>query len=263
MTRAELKVLWIGHAGILVSNGSTTVAVDPFLVGEFQWNGRIERYLGQSPWIGAGEKARSFVDKFGPGIHAVCITHNHGDHFDAWAIVAIKEQNPDLLVLAPRAIISWLYKSSALAAGDKSNLIEIRASRPYMVNPQESPLVVEAIRDPKSRFSMLPHRVGYLIRPPDAPGVAHLGDSHGIGPGWGKIQRRAIGVVTWDRLAPERVVSFFNVDGTLRHVWPIHWEPFTPGNFDCGKAPHQYIDACKKAGVPASVLSYTDWQITE
>nr|MDO8113434.1 MBL fold metallo-hydrolase [Candidatus Sigynarchaeota archaeon] len=254
-----MELLWIGHAGILVRYGDVMVAVDPFLSGTFTWKGKTELYQGKSPWIGSTDKLNAFLDRFGSQIAAICITHEHGDHFDPEAIAAILARNPSARVIAPPPVKKW-YKKNAGPRTPQPRVEVVRRGKKFDIEGKKTTLRVQILPDTKFRFVLYPQRVGYVISPANSPGVAHLGDSHGIGPGWKPFQDKISDIVSWIKENPMQFVSYYERSSTLKRVWWIHWEPFTPGDFSCGKDPASLIQTMKTSRVASSVLSYEAWE---
>jgi L-ascorbate metabolism protein UlaG (beta-lactamase superfamily) len=254
---APVEVLWIGHAGILVRRGDALVAVDPFLEGKFCWDGNIEQYRGKSPWIGTSGNAQRFIDTFGEKIHAICITHAHGDHFDPAAIIAIHERNPDVQIIAPRRVIDWLRHASI--AGKRTRLTLVDRNTDIEAVQGKDPMRVGILLDPRYPCFRYPSRVGYVVYPPESPGVAHLGDSHGIGPAWKRYASKIGGIVTWLRESPPALQTFFSASNKLTRIWLIHWESFEPGHFDCNLDPKLVMTIPVVPPVKTRLLSCTEW----
>jgi L-ascorbate metabolism protein UlaG (beta-lactamase superfamily) len=248
-----MELLWLGHAGIVVRHGSTMVAVDPFLSGKFWWKGRLEQYQGESPWIGEAGR-QQFLEKYGSQLTAICITHAHGDHCDLDTIFQLLQTNPKIWLFIPHPIHSWL---KSMDNCELAGIIKVRAGKDYDL--PASNVIIHPIQDPKSRFERYPSRVGYLIRPINSPGVAHVGDSHSIGSDWGAIKDMVSDLVIWQRGNPTKIVRLFNHNRTLKRVWAIHWEPFHPGNFDCNKDPIPFLSQFQPFGIQTGKLSYEKW----
>ncbi len=254
---SPVEVLWIGHAGILVRRGGAIVAVDPFLEGKFCWEGNVERYHGKSPWIGTDGNARKFLDTFAKDITAICITHAHGDHFDPAAILAIHERNPGVRVIATRPVIRWMQHAGM--AGKALRLVTVNRNTDIEVVPGADSMRVGILLDPRYPCLRYPVRVGYVVYPPDNSGVAHLGDSHSIGPAWKRHLDKIGGIVTWLRESPPALQVFFSAGNKLSRVWLIHWEAFEPGHFDCNQDPSKVMSIPVAPPLKTGLLSFTEW----
>ncbi|MBD3352953.1 MAG: hypothetical protein GF364_15835, partial [Candidatus Lokiarchaeota archaeon] len=107
-----MEIYFSGHAGILLREKDITIAIDPFLEGTFYWHGVLEKYLGNSPWIGNGKA--DFIEKFSSKINAIAITHAHGDHFDYDSVVQIMGKNQEIELIAPHPVINFVKAADAI-----------------------------------------------------------------------------------------------------------------------------------------------------
>ena len=96
-----MQIQYIGHAGCLVRHEDMLIAFDPFLSGSFLWNGKMNTYTGDSPWIGNEAKINAFAEQFAPELNAILISHAHMDHFDPLTINALLRVNPEIQIFCP------------------------------------------------------------------------------------------------------------------------------------------------------------------
>ncbi|MBD3188354.1 hypothetical protein GF325_16080 [Candidatus Bathyarchaeota archaeon] len=252
-----MKLLYLGHAGILVKHQGTTVAIDPFISGSFLWNGKINVYRGESPWIGKEGSIQRFIDAFGAQIDAVAITHAHLDHFDPPTIMALINHDLEIQVIAPYPVVDWLQASSILDPAITKFLAPVMWNETLTVEGPGGELEVIVMPNPGIPRESRPYRVGYLVAPPSKPGVAHVGDAHSNGP-WEHCRSRVKSLVTWGRKDRIETINYFKPHGLLS-TWWIHWERFIPGNFTCSQDPDIFVNDARAAGVESGVLDYKTW----
>ena len=86
---------WLGQAGFVIRSGSSGVAIDPF--------------LSEYP----GRRFRAPIDHRGlAGLDLVLVTHEHADHFDVPALLALCEADPLVRFVLPSPLLA-----SAINAG--------------------------------------------------------------------------------------------------------------------------------------------------
>ena len=90
----EVEVTYIANDGIMISDGENKVLIDAVIrAGN----------LGTA-WISPSASALLNVEQGKPpydGVDAVCITHNHGDHYAINAVQSFLNAHPDAKLLAP------------------------------------------------------------------------------------------------------------------------------------------------------------------
>ncbi len=258
MNHIELR--YIGHAGTLVRYGDVLLAIDPFLSGAFLWDGKLNVYQGTSPWIGSEAKMQAFIDTFGDGITALLITHGHLDHFDPPAIAAIVERNPDLELWAPYPVIDWLRASSILKPTCTKFLAPLDWNGTFTVEGNENTVTVHVMPNAGIQKEIHPYRVGYLVCTSDGKGVLFTGDSI-VSREWDDRRHLVTHLVTWGKAIKKDIIGYFTQTGNLEGVFINHWEPFTPGNFDCSQDPLEFMNIVKQHGINADVLKYDSWSV--
>ena len=89
-------ITWIGHASFLVQVGGVNILLDPIFGDVALLYKRI---------LPPGVKLEQM-----PKIDYVLISHNHIDHMDASTLCAIKDKNPDVMILVPQGDKAWFDK---------------------------------------------------------------------------------------------------------------------------------------------------------
>ncbi|MHA1683483.1 MAG: MBL fold metallo-hydrolase [Promethearchaeota archaeon] len=255
-----MELLYMGHAGILAKERDVMVAIDPFLSGSFLWNGKLNVYKGDSPWIGSQERMQSFIDAFGKEINAIAITHAHKDHFDPEAIALLIKSNPEIEFYAPYPVINWLRASSMFDPATSKFAAPVRWNESFEIEGETGSLDLVVLPGPGSRQFSLPSKVGYFIGNPGGTGVALPGDAHGAG-SWDHCKERTRSVVIWGVKERDEIVAYFAGGNQLETVWWIHWEEFTPGNFSCSMDPREFMKEHENKGYKTSLLDYTKWMV--
>ncbi len=253
-----MKIQYIGHAGLLVKEEDVTIAFDPFLSGSFYWRGKLNTYLGDSPWIGTEEKMKAFVEEFASDLTAILISHAHMDHFDPPAIVKLLEKNPEIQFFAPYPVINWLKSCDIANSRITKFLAPVEWNGSYNIEAQKSDVDVDVMPNSGIKKERLASRVGYLIKSRDGKGLFLTGDSR-VGNEWGEKKKLVTHIATWGKAVKKGIVEYFHVNGRLKKVWLIHWEDFCPGNFDCSDDPREFIDIVESQGIDAEVLPYKQW----
>ncbi|MHA1792572.1 MAG: hypothetical protein ACTSVI_07995 [Promethearchaeota archaeon] len=72
----------------------------------------VNKYGGNSPWIGSEASINKFIDIHGNKIDVIAITHAHLDHFDPLSLNEVFNANPNLELIAPFPVINIIYESS-------------------------------------------------------------------------------------------------------------------------------------------------------
>jgi L-ascorbate metabolism protein UlaG (beta-lactamase superfamily) len=98
--RAPLNIWWLGQSGYLLQHNATRILLDPYLSDSL-----TRKYADTgNPHV---RISRRVVDpKLLRGISIITSTHGHTDHLDAETLAAIRENNPDAMLIAPTAIQS-------------------------------------------------------------------------------------------------------------------------------------------------------------
>jgi L-ascorbate 6-phosphate lactonase len=92
--RGQVALTWFGQAGFGLSDGRTTVLVDPFL----------------APWPGRRYES-GLVPARATGVDVVCCTHEHVDHFDAGSAPAIAAASPGAVFVVPSPIVDMVTEA--------------------------------------------------------------------------------------------------------------------------------------------------------
>ena len=95
------SVVWIGHSTYLIDTKKWFVLTDPVLAP----------YCSPVPIRGLRRKsppALTLPDL--PKIDAVFISHNHYDHLDAKAVIALHRLHPEILWIVPKGLKRWFTK---------------------------------------------------------------------------------------------------------------------------------------------------------
>lgn len=98
---AEPQITWLGHSTFLIQYRGLTVLTDPILSAR------------ASPVSFAGPKRLvpmpiSFEHL--PPLDAIVISHNHYDHLDLKTLSQLEKQSPNVKIVAPLKLGSWLAK---------------------------------------------------------------------------------------------------------------------------------------------------------
>jgi hypothetical protein len=234
------------------------LAFDPFLSGSFLWNGKMNIYTGQSPWIGGERTIAAFAEQFAPRLNAILISHAHMDHFDPQTINALLQINSEIQIFAPNPVVEWLKASSLLEPTITKYLSPITWEGVYEVEGDHSTLEIHVMPNSKITKEPLPYRVGYLITDSEKKGLFLVGDSH-VGDCWDSKRDLVTHLFTWGKAIKSGIIDFFSLSSRLQHAWVIHWEGFTPGNFDCNQDPNEFINIANKRGIGASTLPHNEW----
>jgi len=272
-----MQIQYLGHAGCLIREDDILIAYDPFLSGEFLWNGKINVYKGDSPWIGSHERIERFSKEFGPKLKAILISHAHMDHFDPYTINALMAINPDIEILAPYPVIEWLRASSILIPASTQFLTPITWDGKYEVEGMNSKVEIIVMPNSKVKKELQPYRVGYLIKQTrgkgeekgaekrlekgvekGANGLFLVGDS-AVSDHWESHRTEVTHLFTWGKAIHSGIIDYFNGYSNIKHIWINHWEAFTPGNFDCNQDPNEFIKIARNQGIQASSLPYNEW----
>lgn len=257
-----MQVQYLGHAGVLIREKDIMIAFDPFLSGSFLWNGKMNTYTGNSPWIGSEKKLQSFIDTFGDKLTAIIISHAHMDHFDPITIVKLLERNPEIQFYAPYPVTDWLKASSMANPVLTQFFAPIEWEGSYEIeseNPDaEGSLYVHVMPNSGIKKEDFPYRVGYLITNDEGKGLLLPGDSRAT-EWWDPHRSKVTHIITWGKAVRNDIVSYFEPDVKIEKMWLIHWEPFSPGNFDCNQNPQEYIGMIQQHNIPAATLEYMEW----
>lgn len=89
----EPKVTWIGHASFLIQIGGMNILTDPI--------------FGDASWMFKRILPPGVMPQDMPQIDLVIISHNHYDHLDKHALIALKKANPDMHILVPQGDKQW------------------------------------------------------------------------------------------------------------------------------------------------------------
>ena len=259
-----MKIRYIGHAGILIKEGDTLIAYDPFLSGEFWWNGKFNTYHGESPWIGTEERQNKFIETYAERLTAVIISHAHMDHFDPSTIVNLINNNREIQIFAPKPVIDMLMATSILNTRLVQFFTKVTWDGTYELGEENSKVIVHTMPNDKIQEEKYPYRVGFLVENPQKDqGLLLPGDSW-ANSYWDFKKGKVTDVVTWGKAVRKDLVPYFQEDESgsqlaLNSVWIIHWEAFTPGNFDCNQDPQEFINIVEDHGVKAGTLKYDGW----
>ncbi|MCK5632407.1 MBL fold metallo-hydrolase [bacterium] len=90
---SEPLVTWLGHASFLVQVGGINILLDPI--------------FGDVSFLYKRILPTAFSVNRMPKIDFIVISHNHRDHMDASSLLAIKKQNPDVIILVPQGDKAW------------------------------------------------------------------------------------------------------------------------------------------------------------
>nr|MDO8118273.1 MBL fold metallo-hydrolase [Candidatus Sigynarchaeota archaeon] len=260
MNTVELR--FIGHAGTLLRHGDVLLAIDPFLSGTFLWNGKLNVYKGTSPWIGSEAKMQRFISDFGNQITAVLITHAHLDHFDPAALAMLFEHNPDIELHAPYPVIDWMKASSFADPIHTRFIAPVDWNATITIEGRDDTVNVHVMPNSGIQKEIQPYRVGYLVCTNGGQGIFFTGDSI-VSNEWEERRHLVTHLVTWGKAINKGIVEYFKTAGTLNGVFINHWEPFTPGNFDCSQDPHEFMKIVKQHGINADVLKYDSWRVID
>lgn len=251
-----MDLLWIGHAGILIRNGQTLIAIDPFLSGKFSWHLREETYLGDSPWM--GDNMDKFLKGYAPRLSAILLTHDHGDHYDHASIEAILKVNPNVEIIAPKVILKKIRRNIVSNMEKGPELVKTRRGVRYSFGNEENSFIAEVLPDRHQPRIRALNKVGYVIYNEDSC-VAHVGDAHHVGE-WEPFKNRVKDLVLWCVSQRHEIINYFKESSSLKRIWWIHWESFEPGNFSCNMNPTELMKECASDYYEQGVLDYEKWQ---
>ena len=250
-----MELLYIGYSSILVREGNVMIALDPFLSGEFYWEGQKETYQGKSPLIG---NVDSFVEKYAGSITAIAITHAHGDHFEPETILKLVGKNPNLKLFAPRPILDWFKKSGTMSPLISYSNRPVKWNGAYDIERQGDRLTLGILPNPGIKKEQKPERVGFSISNDNGVSIACVGDAHGVGD-WEKFRRDITDLILWPVEERAEIINYFYGESKLERIWWIHWEKFHPGNFTCSVDPHALMNEFKSLEIEQGVLSHDKW----
>lgn len=257
-----MEIQYIGHAGLLIREDDVVIAFDPFLSGQFLWNGKLNTYTGNSPWIGSTKNIDAFIDRFAEDLTAILISHAHLDHFDPITIVRLLERNPEIQVYAPRPVTDWLKASSVADPSLSRFFAPIAWDGEYDIEPvqenQNGELKVFIMPNSGIAKEKYPYRVGYLIQDHSNAGLFLPGDSSAT-EWWDSHKENVTHIITWGKAVRKGMIDYFEPHQHIAKIWLIHWESFEPGNFDCSQDPNEFIEIAEDHGVPCETLDYEKW----
>jgi len=251
-----MEVLYIGHASILVREGNVMIALDPFLSGEFYWEGQKETYYGESPLIG---NVDSFVENYADLITAIAITHAHGDHFEPETIIKLVRKNPNIKLFTTRPILEWFRKSGMMSPLISYSNRSVKWNGVYDIKSEGDHLTLGILPNPGIKKRQKPERVGFFISNDKDASIAYVGDAHGVGD-WEKFRRDVTDLILWPVEERGEIIEYFCEESQLKRVWWIHWEKFRPGNFTCSIDPQVLMDEFKALKIAQGILSFDKWE---
>ncbi|NCO34455.1 MAG: hypothetical protein AUJ92_17485 [Armatimonadetes bacterium CG2_30_59_28] len=216
--KQQLSYLYFGHASFAVSDGESLVIADPFFSGEFEWLGKVERQL---------EPATIPVDSIHP-CHAVLVSHEHTDHWDAEAIRKLLV-NTDCTVYAPKPALDVMAQEGI----DPGRCVQVSKGMSVAIGELQvtSYPAVESDREDEPVS-----RVGYLIEY-GGDAIFHQGDSHGPAKAWQEFKQRLTAMVVWP-IYVDSYVTQMRPPTVIFH----HMDRFEPGDFFCNKDPQREVD---------------------
>jgi len=215
--KGQLSYMHLCHVTFLVSDGESTLIIDPFLGGSFEWRDRTEQHL---------DRSSISSDAIRP-LHAILISHEHGDHWDKPTLEALQSgQSP--AIYAPQMTIGDIAKAgvdtSEFKAVSKKMQVKVGGMTVTFFPSIESEDLEEPVQ-----------RVGFLV---EAHGATfyHQGDSHGPANAWQDFRERLDAIVIWPvyvdsyiyKLRPSRIILH-------------HMDGFDPGDFFCNKDPQKEL----------------------
>ena len=209
--KGQLSYLYLSHVTFLVSDGSNTVIIDPFLSGEFDWKEHTEKHLDLAS-VDAADL---------PTVDAVLISHEHRDHWDVQTLDALRAKgSPD--VYAPKPTIDDM----AVAGVDVTSVKQV-AKKMQMKFGEMTVTCYPSIESEDADEPV--QRVGFLV---EAHGKTfyHQGDSHGPAKAWQEFRERLDSIVIW----PVYVDSYIFKLRPPRIIFH-HMDRFEPGDFFCNK----------------------------
>lgn len=216
--RGILSYLHFGHVTFAVSDGEHGVVVDPFFCGRFEWQGKAERHL-DPPTI-RPESVRP--------VHAVLVSHEHRDHWDAPGIRALM-RNQGCRLIAPRTTLDAMKQDGLDTAGFTQAGVGLALRIGGMTVTVFPSIESEGQPEPVQR-------VGFLIEGHGAA-IYHQGDSHGPARAWQQFRENLDALVIW----PVYVDNYM-MQMQPRSVVFHHMDRFEPGGFFCNRDPQREVD---------------------
>jgi L-ascorbate metabolism protein UlaG (beta-lactamase superfamily) len=250
-----MEILFLGHAGVLIKENNILFGIDPFITGEFYWEGNMERYRGKSKWIGDGKR---FINTFGEELDAIAITHAHGDHFDIPLIMKLLKTNQELKLFLPLPIIEWLKFSSILNPLVTYSIQPLKLNKEYVLKKNDSVLKIKTVHIPGVKVEEYPERLGYFVSDENNINIFFPGDVHEVGD-WDTIKDKVSDLILWGVEKREEIINFFSSGNKLKRLWWIHWENFIPGSFLCSLNPNKLVLDLGNTSFQQIIPNNDDW----
>ncbi len=95
------SAVWIGHSTYLVECNGLTLLTDPV----------FDNYCSPIPFEGLRRRSElPFQVHTLPKIDIVLLSHNHYDHLDEKAVLALAARQPNILWILPKGLSSWFHR---------------------------------------------------------------------------------------------------------------------------------------------------------
>src|SRR5690349_1730671 len=140
-----LRYLHITHCAFAISDGSALILIDPFLSGQFEWRGIIEKHL-ETPAFKADQI---------PHVDAILISHEHMDHYDIATLKTLASRTK-AKIYAPQIVIDDATKQHGM---DRSRFIVVHRGQQFDVGKMHVTVFPAA----ESEKTEPVDRVGFLI----------------------------------------------------------------------------------------------------
>lgn len=164
---------YLGNAGVLVTDGATSVVFDPLFRNDFGSYERVPESVERALFAGAPPF---------DGLDAVFVSHYHEDHFSAVDVLRLLESRADVGLYAPRQAVEAMRAIDAgrlAAVASRVHAIALEY-RDAPVSLRHGTLLVEAVRVPHSGWptrQQQTENIAFRVTLDATTTVMHLGDA--------------------------------------------------------------------------------------
>ena len=173
LCRAEGEAMYLGNAGLMVTDGDTKILFDPLFRNSY----------GQYQLVPADLEARLLrAEPPFDGIDAVFISHYHGDHFSPPDVLDYLRSQPGVRLFAPRQAVDamrFFVDDTESALADRLSALDIDYGEPMQVTGAGA-LLIEAFHIPHSGWPQRTPEVqnlAFRITLNEQVTVLHMGDA--------------------------------------------------------------------------------------
>jgi L-ascorbate metabolism protein UlaG (beta-lactamase superfamily) len=213
-----LSYLYFGHVTFAVSDGEHIVVIDPFFSGQFVWNNHVEQHL---------DPLTIRPESIAP-VHAVMVSHEHGDHWDASSVRALMK-NKGCKLVAPRITLDAMRADGLDTAGFTQASVGLSVQLGGMTVTLFPSIESEGKSEPVQR-------VGFLVEGCGAA-IYHQGDSHGPARAWQQFREKLDALIIWPVYVDNYLMQL-----SPRSVVFHHMDRFEPGDFFCNRDAQRELD---------------------